>query len=45
MRGKIMDVHSAGAQRVGAKTGIASIGRGFTQGGARRIKNCCRGRS
>ena len=42
MHGKIMDVHGAGAQRVDPKTGSASIGRGFTQGGARRIKNYVR---
>ena len=42
MFGRIMDVHGAGAQRPEQKTGSASIGRGFTQGAARRIRNYVR---
>lgn len=41
MRGKIMDVHGAGAQRSDPKTGRAGIGRG-PQGDSVRIKNFVR---
>jgi hypothetical protein len=42
MFGRIMDVHGAGAQRPEPKTGSDSIGRGHTQGAARRIRNYVR---
>lgn len=42
MFGRIMDVHGAGAQRPEPKAGRASIGRGFTQGAARRTRNFVR---
>lgn len=45
MRGRIMDVHGAGAQRSDPKTGRPGIGHG-PQGDARRVKNfvrCVRG--
>lgn len=41
MRGKIMDVHGAGAQRSDPKTGSPALGRG-PQGDAQRIKNFVR---
>jgi hypothetical protein len=47
MRGKVMDVHGAGAQRSDPKTGNPAIGHG-PQGDARRINNfvrCVRGGS
>jgi len=47
MRGKVMDVHGAGAQRSDPKTGNPAIGHG-PQGDARRVNNfvrCVRGGS